>query len=693
VRFLILFALGVSVWASDTKVSFTLNTTDAYGAPLQESRSYFVTRPDGLPKTRTAPMILVFEASANSGPDGLFRSIAAQYGFLIVSCSFSGNHSGTPGTGWNADASSFAGNEDYDYVSEVIKRVRQDENATDAFVAGLSKGGHMALAYACERPSMIRAAASIDEFMQPENRPTAQVPVIVFQGTQDTNVPYTMTRDTFDIWRAFNGLFRLAPVVTYEASPLQPGRVTQATWYGGRTGMIQAAFVSIVGGTHTYATPTIQTGYDQASAAWAFFSQFLTPTQDAPRIVSQPANNVQPAGASASFHVTVNAGAAVRYQWQRNGVDIPAANMSWYTTPPLTQQDDGATFRVVVANDVGTAASTAAKLTVTAAAAPAIANPPGVATAGQTVTFSAPLAATYQWTKNGMPIAGATGATLTIPALTSDSGAVFTVSGSPPVVLSVVPAFDAPIILERPVRVRTVPNQPATFSVKAWSATPMTYQWQKGVFTGNMADIPGATSSTYTFAQPALTDHLTLVRCVVSNSARSSVSASEMLFVTAAPNAPNQIVSPIHAIAQTGHSFVYDIVVTGGTEPLTYSASTLPAGLSIDPISGRISGAPGKAANITIGASNSVGAVSELLIVTVTDTSPVVSLDEWRLANFGASVSLDDVAGDHADPDHDGCTNAQEYAAGSNPLDAASLPTGLLGPRRGRSGCPHRPVR
>jgi poly(3-hydroxybutyrate) depolymerase len=474
VRFLILIALGASAWASDTKVSFTLNTSDAYGGALQESRYYYVTRPDGLSKAKPVPMILVFEAGANSGPDGLFRAIAGQYGFLIVSCSFSGNSTGTPGSVWTSDSSSFAGNEDYDYVTEVIRRVREAENGSDAFVAGLSKGGHMALAYACERPSMIKAAASIDEFMQPENRPTAPVPVIVFQGTQDTNVPYTMTRDTFDIWRAFNGLLRVAPVVTYEASPLQPGHVTQATWLGGATAAMQAAFVTIVGGTHTYATPAIQTGYDQASAAWAFFSQFLTPTQDAPRIVSQPANNVQPAGASASFHVTVNAATAVQYQWQRNGVNIPAANMSWYTTPPLTQQDDGATFRVIVTNADTTVGSQTVKLTVTGATAPVIPNPPGVTLAGQTVTLSAPAAATYQWNKNGMPIAGATGATLTMPVLTSDSGAVFTVNGSPPVALSVVPAFDAPIILERPVRVRTVPNQPATFSVKAWSPTPMT---------------------------------------------------------------------------------------------------------------------------------------------------------------------------------------------------------------------------
>lgn len=176
-------------------MTFTLDTTDRYGAPIQQTRYYYVTRPDGLPKSKPAHMILVFAAVGNSGADGLFRDVAAKAGLLVISCAFTGN---SDGGSWVNDNSVFAGNDDYDYVAEVIRRVRESENGTDAFVAGLSKGGHMALAYACERPSTIKAAASIDEFMQETNYPTAPVPILMFHGTADANVAYTMAKDTLD---------------------------------------------------------------------------------------------------------------------------------------------------------------------------------------------------------------------------------------------------------------------------------------------------------------------------------------------------------------------------------------------------------------------------------------------------------------------------------------------------------------
>ena len=47
-----------------------------------------------------------------------------------------------------------------DYTAEVIDRVRQSDNCNDAFICGLSKGGHMAYAYACVRPATLRRRAA-----------------------------------------------------------------------------------------------------------------------------------------------------------------------------------------------------------------------------------------------------------------------------------------------------------------------------------------------------------------------------------------------------------------------------------------------------------------------------------------------------------------------------------------------------
>src|ERR1035438_9709368 len=109
--------------------------------------------------------------------------------------------------------------------------VRASDNGQDAFIAGLSKGGHISLSYACVRPSMLRAAASLDEFMGlTSNIPSAPLPVMLVEGTLDTNVPYTMVKDTVDGWRATDSLSSATAVTTYEASPLIPGMVSQATW-------------------------------------------------------------------------------------------------------------------------------------------------------------------------------------------------------------------------------------------------------------------------------------------------------------------------------------------------------------------------------------------------------------------------------------------------------------------------------
>jgi hypothetical protein len=92
-----------------------------------------------MPKTDPAPMVLLMEASPASGPATFLHRKAEQAGFIVVSCSFSGNYTGTPGTVWNNSDPRVSGYEDFDYITEVINRVKASHNGSDAFITGISR--------------------------------------------------------------------------------------------------------------------------------------------------------------------------------------------------------------------------------------------------------------------------------------------------------------------------------------------------------------------------------------------------------------------------------------------------------------------------------------------------------------------------------------------------------------------------
>ena len=197
------------------------------------------------------------------------------------------------------------------------------------------------------------------------------------------------------------------------------------------------------------------------------------------------------------------------YQWKKNGAAISGATSSTYTTPAETTADNNAQFTAEVSNTAGNATSNAAMLTVTSSTvAPAITTQPASQTviAGKTASFTvaasgtAPM--TYQWSKNGAAISGATSSTYTTPAeTTTDNNAKFTVAvsnsagsaTSNAAVLTVTSAAVAPAISTQPASQTVIAGKTASFTVAATGTAPLTYQWSK-----NGAAISGATSSTYT---------------------------------------------------------------------------------------------------------------------------------------------------------------------------------------------------
>ncbi len=158
----------------------------------------------------------------------------------------------------------------------------------------------------------------------------------------------------------------------------------------------------------------------------------------APKISSQPASAKVVVGQTATFNVAATGTAPMTYLWKKNGTTIGGATSSTYTTPAETMTDNNAQFTAEVINTAGNATSNAAVLTVTSTTvAPQITTQPASQTviAGKTASFTvaatgtAPL--TYQWSKNGAVIGGATAATYTTPAETAtDNNAKFTVAVS-----------------------------------------------------------------------------------------------------------------------------------------------------------------------------------------------------------------------------------------------------------------------
>jgi glucose/arabinose dehydrogenase len=112
----------------------------------------------------------------------------------------------------------------------------------------------------------------------------------------------------------------------------------------------------------------------------------------APVITDQPDSLTVTVGSPASFSVTATGSAPLSYQWQRNGSNIAGATSSTYTLASAQLADNGARFRCVVSNSLGTATSVEATLTVTGNTVPtaSITQPPvgTLYTAGDTVLYS-----------------------------------------------------------------------------------------------------------------------------------------------------------------------------------------------------------------------------------------------------------------------------------------------------------------
>jgi autotransporter-associated beta strand protein len=342
-------------------------------------------------------------------------------------------------------------------------------------------------------------------------------------------------------------------------------------------------------------------------------------------ITAQPQTQLVEDGNSAEFSVVVTGTAPISYQWQRNGVDVPGATDSVYA---LTAS--GATlgtYRCVITNPVGSVTSANAALSIPNVGPVQVITQP----VSQMVAEGAPVSftvagngqptVTYQWKKNGANVAGATSSTLNIAAATTTLAGTYTcvlsntylgvkyTATSSPVQLGVVKGGDKNLVLAYGTK--------TTFTATA-APTGLQYQWrQDGV------NVPGATSSSYTITS-LNTSHTGVYTCAVTGLGGTAISGATTLTVfDRGPTLlifPNSALPP--AIVSGSYSYQVPVATASYQTPTSYKATGLPAGLTINAVTGLISGKPtlSKATPflITITASNSKGSVSVPVQLTVT---------------------------------------------------------------------------
>lgn len=209
--------------------------------------------------------------------------------------------------------------------------------------------------------------------------------------------------------------------------------------------------------------------------------------------------------------------------------------------------------------------------------APVLATQPQAVTLndGGTATFSAAATGsglTYEWRKNGVPIAGATGTSYTTQPLTlADTGALYTVvvsnsggsvasQGARVTVLPVAPSIDV-----QPASLGVDDGAEATFAVHVVGSSPLSYQWLR-----NGQPVLGANASALVLSPAVLADNGATFSVQVTNAVGSIASTVATLTVAAVP--PRIDAAPQPASVVDGDVAVFS-VTAHGSAPLAYQWS------------------------------------------------------------------------------------------------------------------------
>ena len=248
------------------------------------------------------------------------------------------------------------------------------------------------------------------------------------------------------------------------------------------------------------------------------------------------------------------------------------------------------TFTLSATNAVGT---TTADVTVTVTYVPpanlAYATNPATYTVGTAITPNTPSSGggvvfSYEVAPAlpaGLSLDATTGVVSGTPSATAATGH-YTVTARNPggsTTVDLVLTVDLPplAIITQPADRSVLPPQTATFSVLATGLLPLTYQWRR-----NGADIPGATSASYTTPPLALGDSGTVFDVVVTDAAPRSITSAAAILTLRGFFATGAMTVPRAGHTATLLSGVNRVLVAGGSS----GAASLASAELYDPSSG-----------------------------------------------------------------------------------------------------------
>jgi len=143
-----------------------------------------------------------------------------------------------------------------------------------------------------------------------------------------------------------------------------------------------------------------------------------------PSIATAPVTANAVNGGSATFTVAAGGAGPFTYQWFKNGTLIGSATNATYTINPVSGTD-AASYTVAITGPTGTTVTTPVPLVINIPVSITTQPQAQAVSSGQGFTLSVGLAGsspfTYQWSKDGTPITGATAATYTVVSAT-DTG-------------------------------------------------------------------------------------------------------------------------------------------------------------------------------------------------------------------------------------------------------------------------------